>query len=155
MVPGRHRQHLNRTRIPSGHPAAGLATGSTGLRPTMVRRDAGWTPEEPLVPLPLTEDEYDAILLGMIRAVEEGTARRTRFNDMTVAGKTGTAQVYPDGKPLTLAWFIGFAPVEDPRIAIAVVIEGVSASDQYHGGTTAAPVAREIFAAWKDSLKRE
>lgn len=131
--------------------AAGLATGSTGIRPTMVRRDANGTPNEPLTPLPLTSDEYNAILLGMVRAVEEGTARRTRFDDMTVAGKTGTAQVYPDGKPLTLAWFIGFAPVENPQIAVAIVIEGVSASDQYHGGTTAAPVAREIFEAWKNT----
>jgi len=85
----------------------------------------------------------------MFQAVQEGTARRTRFAEMTVAGKTGTAQVYPDGRPLTLAWFIGFAPVEDPRIAVAVVIEGVTEEDQFHGGTTAAPVARMVFEAWK------
>jgi len=129
--------------------AAGLATGETGLKPTLVRRDEGWRPPYNLTPLPLTQEEYDSILLGMIRAVEEGTARRTRFPDMTVAGKTGTAQVYPGGKPLTLAWFIGFAPVENPRIAVAVVVEGVTEEDQFHGGTTAAPVAKEIFEAWK------
>ncbi|MGE9290557.1 MAG: penicillin-binding transpeptidase domain-containing protein [Puniceicoccales bacterium] len=131
--------------------AAGLATGTTGIRPTLVRRDEGWRPDYEISPLPLTDEEYRTILEGMVRAVEEGTARRTRFPDLTVAGKTGTAQVYPDGKALTLAWFIGFAPVEDPRIAVAVVVEGVSAQDQYHGGTTAAPVAREIFAAWKEA----
>ncbi|MBC2601437.1 penicillin-binding protein 2 [Puniceicoccus vermicola] len=129
--------------------AAGLASGKTGIRPTLVRRDDGWTPDYELKPLPLTQEEYGSIVEGMIRAVEEGTARRTRFTDLTVAGKTGTAQVYPDGKALTLAWFIGFAPVEDPEIAVAVVVEGVSADDQYHGGTTAAPVAREIFQAWQ------
>jgi len=125
--------------------AAGLATGSTGLKPTILRSEE----TQVTSPLPLTDEEYDSIVTGMFQAVQEGTARRTRFAEMTVAGKTGTAQVYPDGRPLTLAWFIGFAPVEDPRIAVAVVIEGVTEEDQFHGGTTAAPVARMVFEAWK------
>jgi len=133
--------------------AAGIATGETGLQPTLIRREVGDAPLKELNPLPLTTPEYEAIVSGMVRAVEEGTARRTRFDDLTVAGKTGTAQVYPEGRPLTLAWFIGFAPVEDPQIAVAIVVEGVSESDQYHGGTTAAPVARDIFDAWKRSVE--
>ncbi len=133
--------------------AAGLATGESGLRPTIVRRDPDWRPNYDLTPLPLTEEEYDSIVRGMVRAVDEGTARRTRSPDLTVAGKTGTAQVYPGGKPLTLAWFIGFAPAENPRIAVAVVVEGVTIEDQFHGGTTAAPIAREIFEAWSQSLQ--
>jgi penicillin-binding protein 2 len=101
--------------------AAGIATGETGLQPTLIRREVGDAPLKELNPLPLTTPEYAAIVSGMVRAVEEGTARRTRFDDLTVAGKTGTAQVYPEGRPLTLAWFIGFAPVEDPQIAVAIV----------------------------------
>lgn len=125
--------------------AAGLATGQTGLTPTIISGE----PEQETTPLPLTAAEYESIVTGMVQAVQEGTARRTRFDDLSVAGKTGTAQVYPDGRPLTLAWFIGFAPVEDPQIAVAVVVEGVTEEDQFHGGTTAAPVARMVLEAWK------
>ncbi len=132
--------------------AAAFATGETGLEPTILFRSD--PPESDLAPLPLRPEEYQAIRSGMVRAVEEGTARRTRFDDLRVAGKTGTAQVFPEGRPLTLAWFIGFAPVEDPRIAVAVVVEGVTEADQFHGGTTAAPVARMIFEAWKDAREK-
>ena len=135
--------------------AAELAIGKTGLQPTLVRQGEDEDLQQELAPLPLTAEEYETVVMGMIRAVEEGTARRTRFPDMVVAGKTGTAQVYPGGKPLTLAWFIGFAPVENPRIAVAIVIEGVTEEDQFHGGTTAAPVAKEIFDAWKKSKTRQ
>ena len=132
--------------------AAGLATGETGLVPTLLARD-GKTPAPPkaLEPLPLEDAEHASIVEGMAAAVNEGTARRARIEGLTVAGKTGTAQVFPGGRALTLAWFIGFAPVENPGIAVAVMIEGVTEADEYHGGTTAAPVARDIFEAWKRS----
>ncbi len=125
--------------------AAGLATGEVGLKPTILRSDR----EGETRRLPLSPGEYEALIKGMVRAVEEGTARRTRIEGLTVAGKTGTAQVYPEGRALTLAWFIGFAPVEDPQIAVAVVVEGITEADQFHGGTTAAPVGRLVFEAWK------
>ncbi|MFP4358945.1 MAG: penicillin-binding protein 2 [Puniceicoccaceae bacterium] len=136
--------------------AAGLATGETGLVPTLLARDVE-TPAPPrdLDPLPLEEDEYAAIVEGMVAAVNEGTARRARIDGLSVAGKTGTAQVFPGGRALTLAWFIGFAPVEDPRIAVAVMIEGVTEADGFHGGTTAAPVAREVFEAWRRSTDHQ
>ena len=130
--------------------AAALATGRTGLRPTLLADGSPGESPGDRAPLPLDADSYEAIVEGMRRAVDEGTARRTRFDDLAVAGKTGTAQVYPQGKALTLAWFIGFAPVEDPRIAVAVVVEGVTEEDQFAGGSTAAPVARRIFEAWKE-----
>jgi penicillin-binding protein 2 len=46
---------------------------------------------------------------------------------------------------VNLAWFVGFAPVENPRIAVAVMVEGTKASHTYHGGSTAGPVAKDIF----------
>ncbi|MEM0966037.1 MAG: penicillin-binding transpeptidase domain-containing protein [Verrucomicrobiota bacterium] len=130
--------------------AASLANGSTGLQPTLLQ--ANHSTQKDLEPLPIAPLEYESIVQGMVQAVEQGTARRTQFTDLSVAGKTGTAQVYPGGKPLTLAWFIGFAPTENPQIAVAIVIEGVTEEDQFQGGTTAAPVARGIFSAWKNSL---
>jgi penicillin-binding protein A len=72
--------------------------------------------------------------------VEGGTGIAARISGLRVAGKTGTAEVDVDGKRKEHAWFIAFAPVEQPVVAIAVVAElgGV-------GGRVAAPLARQIL----------
>ena len=57
---------------------------------------------------------------------------------MTVAGKTGTAE---NEKEKSHSWFVGFAPAENPQIAVAVVLE----NDGGSGGKTAAPVAKAIM----------
>ena len=82
--------------------------------------------------------------------VEEGTATKAQLGPIHVAGKTGTAQVFKksvgvdaDKQPKEErdhAWFIGYAPAENPEIAFAIVIEHGG-----HGGTTAAPVARQVL----------
>jgi len=73
--------------------------------------------------------------------VEEpgGTGTRARVPGVRVAGKTGTAQ-NPHGKDHAV--FMCYAPADNPRIAIGVVVENAG-----HGGTYAAPVARRILAA--------
>jgi penicillin-binding protein 2 len=86
----------------------------------------------------------------MEAAVENGTARFAQIPGIRVAGKTGTAQVRAQGGTLHLAWFIGYAPADDPRVAIAVMLEGTELADNYAGGTTAAPVAREIMLQYFD-----
>ena len=104
--------------------------------------------------------DWQVVLDGMDRVVNgvHGTARSIAVDSRyRVAGKTGTAQVYQLGAGETYkldevprhlrdhALFIGFAPVENPRIAIAVVVE--------HGGVgsrVAAPVARATLDAWLD-----
>jgi peptidoglycan glycosyltransferase len=60
---------------------------------------------------------------------------------VTVAGKTGTAQLGGSGEPHS--WFIGFAPAEAPTIAIAVIVEQGG-----HGGSRAAPLAGQMIAAF-------
>jgi penicillin-binding protein 2 len=72
---------------------------------------------------------------GMRRVVQEpgGTGGMARVKGVEVAGKTGTAQNPPNPDH---AWFLGFAPFDNPRIAIAVLIENAG-----FGGTAAAPVA--------------
>jgi peptidoglycan glycosyltransferase len=58
-----------------------------------------------------------------------------------VAGKTGTAEV--DGGAANQAWFIGFAPLNNPKMAVAVTVERT----QGQGGTVAAPLAKQVLQA--------
>jgi len=83
-------------------------------------------------------DTAAAMRAMMIAVVERGGGQGARLPGVTVAGKTGTAEVGPSRG--THAWFIGFAPAESPRVAIAVVREYGGG-----GGTVAAPIAREVL----------
>jgi penicillin-binding protein 2 len=90
----------------------------------------------------MSQRTWDIIRRGMHKVVDEdgGTARAARIPGISSAGKTGTSQ-NPHGEGH--AWYIGFAPYENPRIAIAVVIENVG-----YGGAHAAPVAGKIIAKY-------
>ncbi|HLT83226.1 MAG TPA: penicillin-binding transpeptidase domain-containing protein [Phototrophicaceae bacterium] len=82
----------------------------------------------------------------MTSVVANGTGRAAQLPGIAVAGKTGTAQSGTDAPPH--AWFTSFAPADDPRVAVAVVVEnGGIEGDVASGGTTAAPIAREVLAA--------
>jgi peptidoglycan glycosyltransferase len=86
-----------------------------------------------------------ATLAGIMqRVVDEGTGQAAQIGDLPVAGKTGTAQTGRKdsaGRALSDAWFVAFAPVTAPKVAIAVVIEDSTG----FGGEVAAPVARDIL----------
>lgn len=87
--------------------------------------------------------QLDAVKKGMNKVVQSGTGKRAgeRLN-VKVAGKTGTAEVGAGATRRKNAWFIAYAPAENPTVALAIVIEcGES------GGATAAPKAREILKA--------
>lgn len=97
---------------------------------------------------------WDEVIKDMAQVVESprGTAKRIRSPDYRIAGKTGTSQVFTIGQKETYdestvsdrmrdhALFVAFAPVEDPRIAVAVLVENGG-----HGGSDAAPVARRVI----------
>ncbi len=83
-----------------------------------------------------------AVTQMMKRVVDEGTGTAAQLGGISVAGKTGTAQIGIVGSNLTQPWFIGFAPVEHPTVAIAVTIEK---SQGGFGGTVAAPIARTVI----------
>ncbi|MFQ5967656.1 MAG: peptidoglycan D,D-transpeptidase FtsI family protein [Acidimicrobiia bacterium] len=85
-----------------------------------------------------------ALLLAdmMEEVVTLGTGRRAQVPGVRVAGKTGTAV---SGNEIH-AWFIGFAPVEDPTVALAVLVE--DAGEDASGGTVAAPIAAEVLSGW-------
>jgi penicillin-binding protein 2 len=85
----------------------------------------------------ISADVYDIIRQGMRQVVDGGTGWRASVPGIEVAGKTGTSQ-NPHGEPH--AWFIGFAPYENPTIAIAVIIENGGG-----GGAFAAPLAERCL----------
>lgn len=94
----------------------------------------------------LTERQKALLWEGMERVVgPNGTGRLVQIDDFRIAGKTGTADFRAHGKEVNLAWFIGFAPVENPQIAVAVMVEGTEESQTYQGGSTAGPIAKDIF----------
>jgi peptidoglycan glycosyltransferase len=76
----------------------------------------------------------------MSRVVEEGTGTAAALSGITVAGKTGTAEVGAN-REFTQPWFIAFAPVDNPKMAVAVTVERT----QGQGGTVAAPIARSVL----------
>jgi penicillin-binding protein 2 len=97
-------------------------------------------------PLPLNAKQKEQLWAGMQRVVgPDGTGRIVQIKDFPIAGKTGTADFRAHGQEVNLAWFIGFAPANNPQIAVAVMVEGTLASHSYHGGSTAGPIAKDIF----------
>ncbi|MDI3500280.1 MAG: penicillin-binding protein [Thermoanaerobacter sp.] len=91
---------------------------------------------------PISKKVADTIKQLMIGAVndKEGTGKAAQIPDITVAGKTGTAE-NPHGDPH--AWFVGFAPAENPQIVVSVIVENGG-----EGGKVAAPIARDIIRAY-------
>ena len=141
---------------------AAIANRGNYIRPRIVRATEGpdgVTPIERLVhPIPVAQKRHwDAVIASMAEVVESqrGTAKRIRTDAYRIAGKTGTAQVFSVGQKERYkekeveermrdhALFIAFAPVDDPRIAVAVVVENGG-----HGGSVAAPIARQVMDAY-------
>jgi penicillin-binding protein 2 len=142
-----------------------VANGGTRYKPLVVSRiessDGSLVKKEvpvPLGKLPASEKTLQFILGGLRDAVNKptGTAWIVRIPGVIVAGKTGTAQVVrmeKDYKEVPIedisfrlrdhAWFISFAPAEEPRIAVAVLIVHGG-----HGSTAAGPVAREMIKSY-------
>jgi peptidoglycan glycosyltransferase len=78
----------------------------------------------------------------MTDVVEEGTGQAANLEGIKVAGKTGTAQVGGTGSDLDDAWFIGFAPVDHPKVAVAVALQDIPNG---YGGVYAAPIAANVI----------
>jgi penicillin-binding protein 2 len=126
--------------------AASVARDEVYTKPTLVHRaDA---PLQHSEKIGLTAMQRAAILDGMEGCTIYGTGnyltqlKELRIPGVRVAGKTGTAQI--PGKK-NAAWFICFAPLERPEIAIAVMLEGDVAGENYGGGRYASPVASAIL----------
>lgn len=82
----------------------------------------------------------------MVGVVDSGTGTSARISGVQVAGKTGTAQDPPAVEPH--AWFTGFAPADNPQVAVAVIVEnGGSMGSEATGGAVAAPIAKAVMEA--------
>ncbi|KAB8314739.1 penicillin-binding protein 2 [Tolypothrix campylonemoides VB511288] len=145
--------------------AGALANGGLLRKPHLVRElragfEAPWTAIAQPAPARISDSAQHVGVVqdGMTMTVHGpgGTARAIGIGiPYRIAGKTGTAQVIsrkgsasldPRSLPMHLrhrALFVGFAPAENPTIALAVVVEGGG-----YGSSTAAPIARKIFDAW-------
>ena len=89
----------------------------------------------------MVPNEADALKNLMVQVVNVGTGSALKRDSYQVAGKTGSAE-FDKGKE-THAWFVGFAPADDPKIAVCVIVE-----EGGSGGHTAAPIAAKLFDAW-------
>jgi penicillin-binding protein 2 len=124
---------------------AALGNGGVIYKPRLMRKITGSAGEviiskpEIVGSLPISEKNLEMLkeaLLG-VTTHERGTARVAALPDIAVGGKTGTAQ-NPHGDDH--AWFTCFAPLEDPEIAVAVIVENAG-----HGGSVAAPLAKKLL----------
>ncbi|NGZ10405.1 MAG: penicillin-binding protein 2 [Nitrospira sp. LK70] len=133
-----------------------VANDGINYRPRLVLavmdRTSGNLQELPAVPrgkINAKPDTFRIIKDALAEVVTKGTATKAKSSMVTIGGKTGTAQVAAlrtgpeENIPKKFrdhAWFVAFAPVESPKIAVAVLAEHMG-----HGGATAAPLAKEII----------
>ncbi|MBQ7588833.1 MAG: penicillin-binding protein 2 [Lachnospiraceae bacterium] len=141
-----------RTQVTPIHMAmitAAVANDGILMRPMVVSavrnsRGTGVKTYSPTEYARLMSSEESRLLRELMREVViSGTGYRLQGTDgYEIAGKTGSAE-YSKDKTKSHAWFTGFAPVDDPQIAVTVIAEGAGS-----GGESAAPVARKVFDAW-------
>lgn len=124
--------------------ASGIANGGQIVKPILVKeiisKDGKVIKTNTSEILSHATDPIKANLIKdmMVEVVNSGTGTKAKIKNVKVAGKTGTAET-SSGK--SHAWFIGFAPADNPKVAVAVVLE----EDNSTGGTSAAPIARDIM----------
>jgi len=142
---------------------AAIANGGDVVRPRLVLEIEGPTgarvpqPPEIVAHVPVDPEHLARVREGLRAVVETpgGTGGKGRVPGLAVAGKTGTAQVvkleHTEGlkgnaipwKYRDHAWFVSYAPADDPQIAVSVLVEHGG-----HGGSAAAPIAQKVLARW-------
>ncbi|MFG1947323.1 peptidoglycan D,D-transpeptidase FtsI family protein [Nonomuraea sp. NPDC048826] len=133
--------------------AAGIANDGVVMKPHLVNKitDSNGDTIDQADPEEFTEavskETADELTDMMVSVVANGTANRAQIPGVQVAGKTGTAETAQGQQPH--AWFISFAPADDPKIAIAVMVESgaVRGGGEATGGGTAAPIAKAVMEA--------
>lgn len=139
------QERLEVTPLQMAMVAAGVANDGTVMAPQIGARalDRGGSVVRQLDPVEIGQPASPAVAAELTEmmelVVESGTGTATAIDGVRVAGKTGTAET---GRPENNeAWFIGFAPADDPQVAVAVVLEDTPET----GGEVAAPIARTVM----------
>lgn len=157
--------YLTATPLQMARVAAVIATNGKLAQPRLVRatrlRSTGnieELPDSPVRQLSIPKQIFSTIKEGLAAVVTDGTGKRAKSELVAIAGKTGTAQVValksdPQEEDIVPkehqdhAWFVAFAPVKDPLIAVAVLVEHMG-----HGGSAAAPLAKTLIEAYMHVL---
>ncbi|MGI5858963.1 MAG: peptidoglycan D,D-transpeptidase FtsI family protein [Tepidanaerobacteraceae bacterium] len=132
--------------------AAIIANGGRSLNPYIVQRIASPLGTSKTVrqtmntPQVVSAQVADKVKTLMVEVVRNGTGTAASIRGTQVAGKTGSAE-NPHG--IAHAWFVGFAPAENPKIAVAVVVENAGS-----GGSVAGPIARDVISQYLNSQNR-
>jgi peptidoglycan glycosyltransferase len=132
---------------------ASIANGGKMMKPQLVDRVLNANTLEPIeetrpkqLSRPISGKTAEQLTTMMEGVVTDGTASVAKMGDTKVAAKTGTAQHAAGAAPH--AWFISFAPADDPQIAVAVVVEnGGNAGNEAYGATVAGPIAKNMMEA--------
>lgn len=155
--------YVNTTPLQVAMMTAAVSNGGTLLKPGIVLKEVAFSGDiktnNPVVRghIPVDNEIFAIIRDAMTGVVNDpgGTGRRARLPDITVAGKTGTAQVVSLDSQSDKrahrdhAWFTSFAPAEDPEIVVTVLVEHGG-----KGGAVAAPLAKKIIETYYN-LKKE
>lgn len=131
---------------------ATIVNGGTLYRPTLIKSVKSYDyaelieekQPEVLGTVELSPETLNLVMTGMSEVTEEGGTAASVFGnyDVKVGGKTGSAETYENGVPYTNGLFVGFAPFEDPEIAVCVV------GERAEHGSYVAPVVRDIMDAY-------
>jgi len=130
--------------------AGGIANGGVIMTPHVMQdvRDSEGNVVDHYDPKPwltaVSPDVAASVRDMMVNVVNAGTGTAARLPGIQVAGKTGTAQT---GVGTTHVWFVSFAPADNPKIAVAVMLESLPLESEATGGTVAAPIARAVIQA--------
>lgn len=156
--------YMTVTPMQQAHMIATIAARGRSFRPRLVAalRDPETGKTTPIAPerLPdvegIPDKDWDLVFNGMVGTIKRGTGRAIGINaPYSIAGKTGTAQVFSVAQNAKYvekdvaerlrdhSWFVAFAPVEAPRIALVVLVENGG-----FGAAAAAPIARKVLDAY-------
>ena len=138
--------------------AAAIANDGVMMEPQLLRQAASssGTVRASFSPRPYrtaTTAANAAVLQEYMQAVVSGgTGTRAAVSGLTVCGKTGSAESSLNGEAVTYGWFVGYIADDHLPFALAVVVEGIP--DGEGGGSTAAPIAGDIFQYLRDNAQR-
>lgn len=131
--------------------ASCIARNEVVTKPSILRLSPQQVAERPPPkPTGLSKEQHQILIDGMVGSATMGSSKRIKVDNLSIAAKTGTAEVSKDGGKIELAWIVAFAPVEDPKVAMAVIIEGQVLNQDFFGGVHAAPIAHAMLKTYAE-----